>query len=153
MAEIILGTEAGTQSRQQMESIRFVQNVGKSELMIKDLGKKGIVFIPNEISDLQKFFTKKEISGSRHLEWAINNGHLRILEHVDQEDGTIKIKNALDDREKYRPRGESIPKDVPIEDKQESVFDSKLDEVEEREHQDDLETRPGRGRRDRNKEE
>lgn len=153
MADVIIGgPNSDVLTRQDMEQIRFVQNVGRTELMVKDLGKKGITFNPNEIVDLQKHFTKKEVSGSRHLEWAINNNHLRILKFEELPDGTFKITNALDDREKFRPRGESIPKDVTVTDKQESVFDKKLDDVEDKEEQDDLETRPGRKRRERNTE-
>jgi len=151
MAEIILKEgENKVLTRDRVEKIRFIQNIANAQLMLKDLGEKGSTLAPDEIVDLKKHFSKKQIGASQHLDWAIKTKKVVVLDWSQEDNGDIKLTGAKDPANKFKPRGANLPKNVPVEDTKENVFDDGLDDIEDKEDQEDQETRIG-GKRKRNK--
>ena len=156
MAEMILDEDSKVLTKEKVESIRFIQNTCNGQLMIKDLGKKGMTLAPDEIVDLKKFFSKKEIGQSQQLDWCLKERHVTILEWEQLKDDNgdptgIKLIGVKDAKNKYKPKGADLPKNVPVEDKSENEFDEGLDEIEDKEEAEDEDTKIGRKRRTKNK--
>lgn len=134
-------------TREMIESLRFVQSTLNAELMIPDLGKNGLVLSPYEKVDLSRFFSKRELGQSSHLDWCFKQGHLKMLNTPDNLEENVKTGEALKftdevkQDEKTKLRGEELPKDVPVTDREETIFDKELDKVEDREEQDNEETK------------
>jgi len=138
-------------TKEDVKSIRFVQNISKSQLIIPDLGTKGFVLEADETVDLKRFFSEKELAKSQQLDWCLREKKINVLEYDIAEDGQIKLKGIVE--EETKPRGEDLPKSIPVEDRESTPYDEKLDEVEDREQQEDEDTRLNKKRnRDRKKE-
>ena len=153
MARMVLDNTSAVLTKESMESIRFVQNVSNSLLMLPDLGKKGVALHPDEIADLTKSFSKKDIGGSQNLAWAIREGHISVLTYTE-ENGVITLDGVKEDRDRFKPAGAEIPKNVPVEDRKPNGFDDKYDELEDKEQAEADESKPGRRRnRDRSEKE
>jgi len=138
-------------TREMIENIRFVQNTLNAQLMIPDLGKNGIVLTPYEIVDFSRFFSKRELGQSSHLDYCLKEGHLKVLEtpaNVAEATGeNLKFKDAVQEEDKEKLRGEELPKDTPVTDRVETKFDEGLDKVEDKEDQEDEETKLSKKRR------
>lgn len=140
-------------TREMIEGIRFVQNTLNAQLMIPDLGKQGIVLTPYEIVDFSRFFSKRELGQSSHLDHCLKEGWLKILETPanvadSAAAGTeLKFTDAVKEEDKEKVRGEDLPKDTPVTDREETTFDKGLDAVEDKEIAEDEESKLGKKRR------
>lgn len=139
-------------TREMIENIRFVQNTLNAQLMIPDLGKQGIVLTPYEIVDFSRFFSKRELGQSSHLDHCLKEGWLKILEtpaNVAETaaGGKLDFPDAVKEEDKEKVRGEELPKDVPVTDRVETTFDKELDKVEDKEIEEDEESKLGKKRK------
>lgn len=140
-------------TREMIENIRFVQNTGNVQLMIPDLGKNGLVLNPYEKVDLSRFFSKRELGQSAQLDWCLKNNMLKILQtpaNIEESAKTgtdLKFPDEVKEEDKKKLRGEELPKDVPVVDRQETTFDEGLDKVEDKEIQDDEDTKLSKKRK------
>ena len=133
-------------TKRDIEKIRFIQNVSGQQMIIPDLGEKGFTIEVDEVVDLHRHFEPKDLSKSQQFDWCLKEGHLSVLEYKeDEKSGDIELEGVV--KEKTKPRGEDLPKTVPVEDKEETVYDEQIDEVEEREEEEDAESKLGSKRR------
>ncbi len=157
MADLVINeNDNKVLTKDRIDKIRFIQNTSNAQLMIKDLGDKGCVLSPDEIIDLKKFFTKKQIGSSQQLDWCIRENHVSILgwEELKDDDGNpagIKLTGVKEKKDKFKPKGADLPKNVPVEDRDDNHFDEALDAQEDKEDAEDEDTKVGRKRRSKKK--